>query len=45
MGLSNSYKKITVYLAKDFVCKNCGSMVKNLKGPDEIVCDGVNICN
>ena len=30
-------KKVTVYFDEDFVCKKCGSMVKNLKGPDEIL--------
>ena len=24
----------------DFVCKKCGGMVINLKGPDKILCDG-----
>ena len=33
-------KKVTVYLAKDFVSKKCGGMVKNLNGPDEVLCDG-----
>ena len=34
-------KKVTAYLASDFVCKKCGDMVKNLKGLEEIWCDGV----
>ena len=33
--------KVAVYLNKNFVCKKCGSMVKNFKEPDEILCDGV----
>ena len=34
-------KKVTVNLAEDFICKKCGGMVKKLKGPDEMLCDGV----
>ena len=34
-------KKVSVYLNKDFVCKKCRSVVKNLKGSDEKLCDGV----
>ena len=34
-------KKIAVYLNKNFICRKCRSMVKNFKGPDEILCDGV----
>ena len=34
-------KKVAVYLNKDFVCKKCRSVVKNFKGSDEKLCDGV----
>ena len=35
-------KKVSVYANKNFVCKKCRSMVKNLKGSaDEKLCDGV----
>ena len=34
-------KKVAVHLNKNFVCKKCRSVVKNLKGPDEKLCDGV----
>ena len=34
-------KKVAVYVKKNFVCKKCRSLVKNFKGPDEILCDGV----
>ena len=34
-------KKVSVYLNKDFVCKKCRSVVKNFKGSDEKLCDGV----
>ena len=34
-------KKVAVYLNKNFVCKKCRSMVKNFKGPDKILSDGV----
>ena len=34
-------KKVAVYFNKNFVCKKCRSVVKNFKGPDEILCDGV----
>ena len=34
-------KKVEVYLNKNFVCKSCRSVVKDFKGPDEILCDGV----
>ena len=33
-------KKVAVYLNKNFVCKKCRSVVKNFKGPDEILCNG-----
>ena len=33
--------KVAVYLNKNFVCKKCRSVVKNFKGPDEILCDSV----
>ena len=36
-------KKVAVYLNKNFVCKKCRSVVKNFKGPDEKLCDGVEI--
>ena len=35
-------KKVAVYLNKSFVCKKCKGVVKNFKGPDEILCDGVD---
>ena len=31
------------FLGKSFVCKKCGDLVKNLKEPNEILCDGVEI--
>ena len=34
-------KKVSVYLNNDFVCKKCRSVVKNFKGSDEKLCDGV----
>ena len=35
-------KKVSVYENKNYVCKKCRSVVKNLKGPsDEKLCDGV----
>ena len=34
-------KKVAVYKNKNFVCKKCRSVIKNFKGPDEILCDGV----
>ena len=34
-------KKVPVYLNKSFVCKKCRSVLKNFKGPDEILCNGV----
>ena len=34
-------KKFAVYLNKNFVCKKCTSVVKNFKGPDEKLCDGL----
>ena len=34
-------KKVAVYLNKNFVCKKCKSVVKNFKGPYEILWDGV----
>ena len=34
-------KKVAVCLNKNFVCKICRSVVKNFKGPDKILCDGV----
>ena len=34
-------KKVADYLNNNFVCKECGSVVKNFKGPDEKLCDGV----
>ena len=34
-------KKVAVYLNQNFVCKKCRSVVKNFKGPDEILCYGV----
>ena len=33
--------KVAVYLNKNFVCKKCRSVVKNFKGSDEKLCDGV----
>ena len=30
-------------MAKDFSCEKCVGIVKNLKGPDEILHDGVEI--
>ena len=35
-------KKVSVYVNKNFVCKKCRSLVKNIKGSaDEKLCDGV----
>ena len=34
-------KKVGVYLNKNFVCKKCRSVVKNFKGSDEKLGDGV----
>ena len=34
-------EKVAVYLNKNLVCKKCRSVVKNFKGPDERLCDGV----
>ena len=34
-------RKVTVGLAEDFVCKKCEGVIENLKGPDELLCDGV----
>ena len=34
-------KKVAVDLNKKLVCKKCRSVVKNFKGPNEILCDGV----
>ena len=34
-------KKLAVYLNKNFVCKKCISVVKNFRGPYDILCDGV----
>ena len=34
-------KKVSVYLNRNFVCKKCRSVVKNFKGSDEKLCDGV----
>ena len=34
-------KKFAVYLNKNFVCKKYTSVVKNLEGPDEKLCDGL----
>ena len=34
-------KKVAICLNKNFVCKKCRSVVKNFKGPDENLCDGV----
>ena len=34
-------KKVSVYLNKDFVCKKCRSVVKNFKGSDKKLCDGM----
>ena len=34
-------KKVAVCFNKDFVCKKCRSVVKNFKGSDEKLCDGV----
>ena len=38
-------KKVAVYVNKNFVCKKCRIVVKNFKGPDEKLCDGVEIVN
>ena len=38
---STDKKKVAIYLNKNFVCKKCRSVVKNFKGPDEILSDGV----
>ena len=35
-------KKVSVYLNKNFVCKKCRSVVKNFKGSDEKLFDGVD---
>ena len=35
--------KVTVYLNKNFVSKKCRSVLKNFKGPDEILCDEMEI--
>ena len=32
-------KKVAVYLNKNFVCKKCRRVVKNFKGPYEILCE------
>ena len=34
-------KKVVVYLNKNFVCKKSKSVVKNFKGPDDKLGDGV----
>ena len=34
-------KKVAVCSNKNFACKKYRSVVKNFKGPDEILCDGV----
>ena len=35
-------KKVSVYVNRNFVCKKCRSVVKNLKGSaDEKLCDGL----
>ena len=33
--------KVAVYLNKNFVCKKYRSVIKNLNGPDEKLCGGV----
>ena len=38
---STDKKKVAVYLNKNFVCKKRRSVVKNFKGLEEILCDGV----
>ena len=35
-------KEVEVYSNKNFVCKKCRSVVKNFKGPDKILHDGVD---
>ena len=37
-------KKAAVCLNKNFVCKKCRSVLKNFKGPDEKLSDGVVNC-
>ena len=34
-------RKLHFFLNKNFVCKKCRSVVQNFKGPDAILCDGV----
>ena len=40
-GSTQDAMKVAVYLNKNFICKKCGSVVNNFKGPDKILCDGV----
>ena len=38
-------KKVAVYVNQNFVCKKCRIVVKNFKGLDEKLCDGVETVN